>query len=48
MEWNERTVLIEDYDTAKSVAVSYVLEVMRLQDFELRIYRRLACTALKP
>ena len=30
-------VLVEDYDAAKSTAISYVLQVLRLQDFELRI-----------
>lgn len=30
-------VQVEDYDTAKSVALSYVLEILKLKDFELRI-----------
>jgi len=30
-------VNVEDYSTATAVAVSYVLQVMKLQDFELRI-----------
>lgn len=28
---------VEDYSTVTAVAVSYVLQVMKLQDFELRI-----------
>jgi hypothetical protein len=27
----------EDYPTAKSVALTYILEVLKLQDFELRM-----------
>jgi hypothetical protein len=30
-------VIGEDYDTAKSTALSYVLQILRLQNFELRI-----------
>jgi hypothetical protein len=30
-------VNVEDYSTATTVAVSYVLQVLKLQDFELRI-----------
>jgi hypothetical protein len=30
-------VQVEDYSTANLVAVSYVLQVLRLEDFELRI-----------
>jgi hypothetical protein len=30
-------VQVEDYSTAKRIAVDYVLQVLRLEDFELRI-----------
>lgn len=30
-------VQAEDYETAKSVALSYALQILKLQDFELRI-----------
>jgi hypothetical protein len=30
-------VYVEDYLTAKSVALTYILEVLKLQDFELRM-----------
>ena len=30
-------VYVEDYLTAKSVALNYILEVLKLQDFELRM-----------
>jgi hypothetical protein len=30
-------VYMEDYLTAKAIALSYVLQVLKLQDFELRM-----------
>ncbi len=30
-------VTVDDYDTAKDLAVRYAVEVLKLQDFELRI-----------
>ena len=30
-------VQVEDYETAKSLALLYVLHILKLQDFELRI-----------
>lgn len=30
-------VQVEDYDMARSVAFAYVLQILKLEDFELRI-----------
>lgn len=30
-------VQVEDYEAAKSIALIYVLEILKLKDFELRI-----------
>jgi len=30
-------VQVEDYETAKSIALTYILQILKLRDFELRI-----------